>query len=150
MPTTANNYFCVSSHYADEHGKFRRRKGNLAAVHHVVLDDVGTKIDVARVTLPPSWMLETSPGNFQVGYILTEPIKDAAHADRFMKAVIDAGLCDPGAGGPTARLCRLPNAVNGKTDPAFECRLDQWEPARRYTVAEFANHYGLVVLITEN
>ncbi|MDO9582707.1 MAG: hypothetical protein Q7J24_06315 [Desulfomicrobium sp.] len=143
MPTTANNYFCVSSHYADEHGKFRRRKGNLAAVHHVVLDDVGTKIDVARVTLPPSWMLETSPGNFQVGYILTEPIKDAAHADRFMKAVIDAGLCDPGAGGPAARLCRLPNAVNGKTDPAFECRLDQWEPARRYTVAEFANHYGL-------
>lgn len=143
MPTSANNYFCVSSHYADEHGKFRRRKRNLAAVHHVVLDDVGSKIDVARVTLPPSWMIETSPGNFQVGYVLSDPIKDAAHADRFMKAVIDAGLCDPGAGGPTARLCRLPFAVNGKTDPAFQCRLDIWEPGRRYTVADFANHYGL-------
>lgn len=143
MPATANNYFCVSSHYPDAAGDFRRKKSTFAALHAVMLDDLGSKIDMARVTLPLSWLIETSEGNYQGGYILKDPITNAAAADRLMKAFIDAGLCDPGAGGPTARLCRLPFAVNGKTDPAFPCRIDQWEPERRYSEAELVKHFGL-------
>lgn len=142
-PPTGNNYFGLSSYYNDEAGQFRRTKKTFAALHAVMLDDLGTKVDRERVALPLSWLIETSVGNYQAGYILADPINDASTADRFMTAIIAAGLCDPGANGPTARLARLPVAINGKTAPAFECRLVEWSPDRRYSVQELVDGLGL-------
>ena len=48
-----------------------------------------------------------------------------------MRAIVEAGLCDPGANGPRARLARLPVAVNGKHTPPFVCRMVSWAPQRR-------------------
>ena len=93
-----------------------------------MLDDVGSKVPMERLTLPPSWLLETSPGNCQAGYLLREPLTDGPAADRLMNAIIAAGLCDPGANGPRARLARLPVAVNGKHSPPFACRMLAWSP----------------------
>ena len=143
LPAAANNYFGLSSYFNDESGQFRRTKKTFAALHAVMLDDLGSKIDLQRVALPLSWLLETSPGNYQGGLILDEPLADAATADRIMNAVIAAGLCDPGAGGPTARLARLPVAVNGKSDPVFPCRLIEWAPDRRYSVQALVDGLGL-------
>ena len=131
-----NNYFSLAAFRPDESGKYRRQKKQFAALHAVMLDDVGTKIMAERITLPASWRLETSPGNFQVGYILAEPITDTVIADRLMNAIINAGLCDPGASGPTSRLARLPVAVNGKHQPEFICRITEWEPHRCYNTHE--------------
>ena len=75
-----------------------------------MLDDVGTKVAMGRLTLQPSWLVETSAGNHQAGYLLREPLKDGSAADRLMNAIVAAGLCDPGANGPRARLARLPVA----------------------------------------
>lgn len=72
------------------------------------------KVPLDRISLAPSWMIETSKNNFQIGFILAEPITDAAEADRLLLAIIDAGLTDPGASGPCSRLGRLPVAINGK------------------------------------
>jgi len=138
LPADANNYFSLATFHADESGQYRRKKASFHALHAVMLDDVGTKVDKDRVTLPPSWMLETSPGNHQAGYLLREPLTDGIQADRLMNAIIAANLCDPGANGPRARLARLPIAVNGKSDPPFVCRLVTWSPELRYTVAELA------------
>lgn len=142
-PPSANNYFGLSSYFNDEAGQFRRTKKTFAALHAVMLDDLGTKVDCERVTLPLSWLIETSPGNYQAGFVLADPINDASTADRLMTAIIGAGLCDPGASGPTARLARLPVAINGKTAPAFECRLAEWSPDRRYSVQELVDGLGL-------
>lgn len=60
-----------------------------------------------------------------------------------MKAIIAAGLCDSGAGGPTARLVRLPGGVNGKNDTTFTCKLHVWEPERRYTPEQLVEGYKL-------
>jgi len=60
-----------------------------------------------------------------------------------MKAIVGAGLCDPGAGGPQARLARLPVGVNGKREPAFTCRCITWSPQRRYSVEELIEGLGL-------
>jgi hypothetical protein len=139
----ANCYFGVSSYHNDESGAFRRTKKTFAALHAVMLDDLGTKVPLDRVTLPLSWLIETSEGNHQGGFILAEPIADAGTADRLMNAIIAAGLCDPGAGGPTARLARLPVAINGKTDPAFRCRLTQWRPDLRYPASKLVDGLGL-------
>lgn len=139
LPASANNYFSLAAFRPDEQGRYRRRKANFHALRAVMLDDVGTKVDRERLTLKPSWMLETSPGNCQAGYLLDEPLTDAMTANRLMTAIIDAKLCDPGANGPLARLARLPVAINGKHTPAFDCRLTDWAPERRYSVAELVD-----------
>lgn len=141
----ANNYFALSAFMPDLEGTYHRRKKSFAAQFVVALDDVTpvvvggkqkAQIPFSRVTLPPTYVLETSEGNFQVGYFLREPIFDCGEAEDLSKAVIASGLSDPGAGGPCARLMRLPIGCNGKYQPEFHCRLRLWEPKRRYTIDE--------------
>jgi hypothetical protein len=133
---TANNYFSLAVFRPDEAGQYRRQKSRFHALHAVMLDDVGTKVSKDRLTLSPTWLLETSPGNYQAGYLLCEPLTDGLAADRLMNAIVEAGLCDPGANGPRARLARLPVAVNGKLLPPFRCRLVDWAPELRYSVED--------------
>jgi len=136
----ANNYFSLARFTPDAKGKYRRQKKNFAALHAVMLDDIGTKAEgLDRLTLPPSWLIESSAGNYQAGYILSEPVTDSAIAERLVKAIINAGLCDPGADGPTARYARLPVGVNGKHDPPFTCRLAELHPDCRYTVEQIVD-----------
>ena len=139
LPASANNYFSLAVFRPDEAGQFRRQKERFHALYAVMLDDVGTKVAIERLTLPPSWLLETSPGNHQAGYLLSDPLEDGRVADRLMNAIVAAGLCDPGANGPRARLARLPIAVNGKHTPPFQCRMFAWSPALRYSVADLVD-----------
>ena len=103
------------------------------------------RIPFGRVTLPPSYALETSENNYQVGYFLKSPITDLARAEALADAIADAGLSDPGAKGPGARLMRLPVGSNGKTRPAFRNRLRLWAPNRRYSASELAS--GLILAL---
>ena len=139
LPADANNYFSLAAFRPDDTESFRRLKNHFHTLHAIMLDDVGSKVGLERLTLPPSWLLETSPGNHQAGYLLSEPLTDGLSADRLMNAVIAARLCDPGAGGPRTRLARLPVAVNGKHTPPFVCRLTEWSPALRYSVHELVD-----------
>ena len=128
LPASANNYFSLAVFRPDEAGQFRRQKARFHALYAVMLDDIGTKVALERLTLPPSWLLETSRGNHQAGYLLDEPLADGSLADRLMNAIVAAGLCDPGANGPRARLARMPVAANGKHTPPFRCRMVAWVP----------------------
>ena len=136
----ANNYFTLARFNPDGEGKYRRRKKTFAALHAVMLDDIGTKaVGLDRLTLAPSWLLETSAGNYQAGYILSEPVTDGVIAERLVNTIINAGLCDPGSDSPTTRYARLPVGVNGKYDPPFPCRLTEFHPDRRYTVEQIVD-----------
>lgn len=143
LPPDHNCYFSLAAFRPDEAGQYRRRKAQFSVLYAIMLDDVGTKVPLERLELEASWMIETSRGNFQAGYILAEPLTNAAEADRLMKAIIAANLCDPGASGPTARLARLPVGVNGKHDPAFQCRLVEWNPGLRYSVEDLVFGFDL-------
>jgi hypothetical protein len=147
LPADANNYFSLAVFRPDEAGQYRRQKARFQALHAVMLDDVGSKVDMERLTLPPSWLLETSPRNCQAGYLLREPLNDGLVADRLMNAIVAAGLCDPGANGPRARLARLPVAINSKHSPVFRCRMRVWSPGLRYSVEELAD--GLQLEMTQ-
>ncbi|MBM4208250.1 MAG: hypothetical protein FJ190_09640 [Gammaproteobacteria bacterium] len=133
-----NNYISFASFRPDESGKYRRQKKQFAALYAVMLDDVGNKVPLGRITLQPSWMIETSMDNFQLGFILAEPITHPLEADQLLTAIINAGLTDPGANGPCSRLGRLPVATNGKhlSDEGmlWRCRLTGWQPHLRYSV----------------
>jgi len=142
-PADHNNYFSLATFTPDKNGNYRRQKKHFWGLHAIMLDDTGTKVPKDRITLEPSWEVETSPGNFQTGFILKEPETDQIKVDRFMEAIMKAGLCDPGAGGPTARLARLPQAINGKSDPPFQCRLTVWQPDVRYSIDELVHYLQL-------
>lgn len=141
-----NNFLNCSSFYLDENGLLKARKTNFAACHFLMLDDLGTKMPMDRLEgFKLSWLIETSPGNFQGGIILSVPLTNAAEAVRLLNALIEAGLCDAGATGPSSRWARLPVAINGKPKHAqadgapFQCRLVTWQPDARYTPDEIVD-----------
>lgn len=135
-----NNFVGCSSYYPGDDGSFKARKSQFAACHFLMLDDLGIKIPLERLSgFELSWLIETSPGNHQGGIIFATPITDGATAVRLLTALITAGLCDPGASGALNRWARLPFAINGKPKHAdkdgtpFQCRLIEWRPKARYT-----------------
>lgn len=142
-----NWYFTGARFSPDGAGNYRRIKKQFASLHAIVLDDIGTKAGGRdRLDgLPPSWLIETSPGNFHAGYIFDEPLQNGVDADALVDALVSAGLCDSGAKGPSTRLGRLPHGSNGKYTPAFSCRLVEWYPARRYTPARIVERLELVL-----
>jgi hypothetical protein len=132
-----NAYFTLATYAAAADG-FHRREKDCTAIAGVMLDDLGTKaLPLARLdACPPTYVIETSEGNFQAGYLFIEPVTDFASVKDLNQSMVDAGLCDPGAKSPSTRWGRLPFAVNGKTDPAFKCKLIEWHPECRYRVSE--------------
>jgi len=141
----ANNYFTVSTFT----GK-NRRKRDFVALHVVMVDDVilngthvGGKIPREAIALPPTYAIETSPGNAQVGYKLTEPVTDLTIATRLIAGIakrVSPDETDPGMLGVT-RYAKLPQGVNGKHGHVN--RMKGWHPERTYTVRELCAAYDL-------
>jgi hypothetical protein len=148
-PPERNNYFNCSSFTADESGNVQATNDRFSAYHTLVLDDVGTKVDRAKLgNFQPTWEIETSPGNSQIGIRLREPICDPVQVTKLQNVIKAAGLCDMGAGG-LARWMRLPVAINGKAahrgegGTSFICRLKVWNPDANYTADELVERFGL-------
>jgi hypothetical protein len=136
-----SNWYCLPSIYQpDESGGYRAKKKLAVSVHAIMVDDIGTKIDTERLSsCLPSWAIETSPGNFQYGYIFQEPIADVEIVEQLKQQLIDAGLCDSGATGAAARWMRMPVAINGRRKygaSSPRCRLAQWNPQLKFTIDE--------------
>jgi len=117
-------------------GVYKKRKVNFARLRLVVLDDSETD--------DCSYLLETSEGNYQAGFILAEDITDEAVATRLQTALGQQGLVKADTNGYSAvRYVRLPCAVNTKKKPAWQCRLTAWNPEVRYPLEEFCARFKL-------
>jgi hypothetical protein len=153
-----NTYFTISlfTPYVDEvKGAIpRRRKALFERGCCVVVDDVGTKVDAndARL-LSPSWSLETSPGNFQWGYILDGGETDRTRMEGLVNAMVARGLAaegkDPGMKGVT-RYVRLPQGSNRKSSwleklgpGGWRCQMRGWNPQLKFTIFELAEGFGI-------
>ena len=93
-------------------GKPSASASNCEVVAFLVLDDVGTKSKMPD--LVPTWVMETSPGNYQYGYTFSlddQPTKGEFSAA--IKAIADAGYTDGGAIN-AVRNFRLPGSINLK------------------------------------
>jgi hypothetical protein len=138
LPAGKNNYLSCSSFFPCLDGTFHARKAQLAAYHFMMLDDLGTKVPMERLgDFKLSWLIETSPGNYQGGIILEAPMTDGDEAEQLLEALISSGLSDKGASS-LARWARLPVAINGKSKylvggRPFCCRLVEWRPDKRYS-----------------
>lgn len=158
LPTN-NNYVAISAFSGDPVLKlWKRRKENFAGLYAIMVDDVGTKIPhadfVKRIEgLPPSMVVETSPGNLQVTYFLDNPLMDQEVAEdgvRQLIAVLTGNGLDPGMSGVT-RVLRLPVGINGKakyvssqTGQPWGCRLAYYRPDIRWTWQDIWRAFGLV------
>jgi len=148
-----NQYFTISTFYCDDEQQARRRKELYRQTHCLVLDDVREKLseEAAQRLPPPSWILETSTGSFQWGYILDVPCTDAAKIDNLNDGLIASELApsgkDPGQRG-TTRYVRTPEGSNNKASKLvggqpFKCVMRKWEPSRRVTLEALAAPFDI-------
>lgn len=155
-----NAYVTVASFFRAGDGSFRRRNETFAAGRALMVDDVGTKVPLARMLkengktpiLAPSAIVETSPGNFQWWYMLLEPERDVARFDGVIRAFIAGKLLgvDPGMSGVT-RVGRVPGYMNAKpkyrTEDAprgFRVRLESLTK-QRYTIDQLLGNFELKI-----
>jgi hypothetical protein len=108
-------YFSIATAQPNERGEIRNRKNLFKRMHLVVLDDIGTKIDPADIpqALKPTFIIESSPGNFQWGFVFEEPVDDVDQASLLIKLVFSTGFTDTG-GALCNKVVRLPCGINGK------------------------------------
>ena len=136
-------YFCVSTVDGELNVKGSmpgRGRKNLLRAHVLVLDDIGTK--TAAPDVAPSYILESSEGNFQWGYFLA-PTTDMALYEALIGAIHGLGWGDGGAGG-SYRVMRVPGSANIKPGRGeFRSRVASWTPDRVWTLAELAAAFGL-------
>lgn len=147
-----NNFIAVSSFGLGTDRRQHRRKDCFAAMHIVMVDDVGTKVGFDKLVLEPTCLVETSPGNFQAWYFLAEPERDRLRAETLTKGMISSGLTadgsDPGMNGVT-RYGRLPVGINGKAKyverlgQPFVQKVAIWSPSIRYSIEQIADAYGV-------
>ena len=149
----ANQYFTISLFNETIQGA-RRRKELFKSTHCIVIDDVGEKIaiDLLLDKPAPSWILETSPGSQQWGYILTEPCKKRSEVENLLLGLVHK-ICpdgtDTGMLGVT-RYVRLPEGYNTKESKValnkgkiFKCRLIIWQPKVKVNIESLASAFDI-------
>jgi len=110
----------------------QRKNENFKSLNVLVFDDIGTK--ALKPPLLPSYVIETSSGNYQWGCILETPETDAGRAKKLIDLLVKSGYSDPGASG-IVRLVRLPAGVNGKDEKDkkdFKVVMTEWHPGRKH------------------
>ncbi len=142
-PPEGVTYFCISTVADIPRSRVLSRKTeDLVLTYVIVLDDVGTKVSRETITLTPSYVLESSPDNFHVGFVLAEGV-EPARAAALIEALAAAGFTDPGAI-RADRIMRLPGSLNDKYDPPFVCRVVEWNPGVGYTFSELCVGFDVV------
>lgn len=122
-------------------GKPSAASANCEHVLFMMLDDIGTKSKTPP--LKPTWIIETSPGNFQWGYVYSEQPTTGEHCAAII-AIAKAGYSDPGATN-AVRNCRLPGSINQKPGrDSFEARLTEFNKGTEYTVEEICAAFDVV------
>lgn len=144
-----NVYSVVSAFNAGKDGKFARIKDNFACGLLLMIDDIGTgpgakSPEETINALPPTVLVETSPGNHQALYFFAEPVLDPELFDATIDAFIKQKLlADNGMAGIN-RYYRPPFGINGKPKyGGWNVRCAGWWPDRRYTLAEIIKTFNL-------
>lgn len=146
--TSANLYASCALIRPDNAGHYHRRSG-FAIPRLVSLDDIGTgpgaKITPQLIKLQPTAIVETSPGNCQFLYRLTDD-PSVAEVGRLTRALQHAGLSDAS---DVVRWFRLPGGRNRKAHvierhgSPWPVRLVYWSPAKAYSVGRVASALGI-------
>lgn len=140
-----NTYFSVAAVTTDTDGLYKRRKSTFARMLALVVDDV----DLESLLSPPSWILETSPGKTQAGYLLDGDDPDCASEElcsAVVKSMTMRGFIGGDISGNNAvRYVRLPVGTNQKPRVTghFKHQLLSWRPTIRLTLEDACAAVGM-------
>tara|TARA_R110000822_G_scaffold310329_3_gene442620 strand:+ start:2094 stop:4562 length:2469 start_codon:yes stop_codon:yes gene_type:complete len=139
-------YYSLTTVYPDPDGSLHHKTENFAGMHGVIFDDIGTKINAADLPegLEPSYIIESSEGNYQWGFLFDKPITNVEHAKSMIQLIASAKLTDEGGKVPV-KLVRLPEGINGKKDSIkqmFHVKLNKWT-GLTYTPEQIVERIGL-------
>ena len=130
--------------HPDARGRLYNRQEHFERYHVLVLDDVGTKVAIDDITLPPSYIVETSKDNFQYGYVFKTPIEDMQQAKALLSLVYTSGFSDQG-GKLINKKVRIPQGIHGKkssSDIMFRTKLVELT-AIQYTPQELLDGFDI-------
>jgi hypothetical protein len=140
-----NTYFSVAAVKKGADGMFHRRKATFARMLALVVDDV----DLDSLYSPPSWVLETSPGKTQAGYLLDAEDPDCANEElcsAVVKSMTMRGFIGGDISGNNAvRYVRLPTGTNQKPRVTghFQHRILSWKPEIRLSLEDACGAVGM-------
>ncbi len=140
-----NAYFSVAVLKQEVEDKRKRNRDCFSKMPVVVIDDPQS-CDFA-----PTWKLETSKDNYQIGFLLDTPITEYDVATRLLQELVNQKLIrvDTSGNNPI-RYVRLPVGQNHKTDPYFQCRLIVWQPERIVSLQDLCQSLGIDYEIVVN
>ncbi len=143
--TADNTFFCTSVMTLQDASPFRRTKANFHRLAVLVADDADPTVVEGQV----SYVLETSPGNHQIG-ILLDADDPACHQlgtiDLVMQAMAKAKLIKADSSGNNAvRYVRLPQGKNTKRRESGEWTVGVkvWNPGVCYSLEDACSAFGL-------
>ena len=150
----ANVYFTVAAFRQNDRGEWRRRKDQFAGGILLMIDDLGdgpgSKFQLSKIDeLPPTALIETSPGNFQAIYMFNRLVTDQAQFNALISAFVREKFLDQDTGmAGVNRVFRPPFGINGKDKykvdgKPWRVQLTEWDCARRYSVDEIVEAFGL-------
>ena len=139
LPETHNNYFSVA-----ELSQPRRIKQNFMRMAVLVLDDA----DPSTLPCEPSYVIETSPGKHQVGFILndTPEARDQEYCSNALKSLIKCGMVTADkSGNSIVRYVRLPIGSNTKPRDtgSFQHIIHVWKPSLQYGLPAILTALGI-------
>ncbi|MDR3424658.1 MAG: DUF3987 domain-containing protein [Alphaproteobacteria bacterium] len=143
LPETHNNYFSIA-----ELSQPRRLKENFIRMAILVLDDA----EPSALPIKPSYVIETSPGKCQVGFILndTPEARDPEYCTRALQNLIKRGLVSADkSGNNIVRYVRLPVGSNTKPRDtgSFRHVLHIWEPSQKYNLPAALVALGISITV---
>lgn len=114
-------YFSTATALPDDQGNLYNRQNLFSRMFCIVLDDIGwgEGAKCSSDDLPDelyegyTWRIQTSPGNYQYGFLLEEPVDNLLGARDLVKFIYNSGAWDSGGAMPN-KLVRLPCGVNIK------------------------------------
>jgi archaellum biogenesis ATPase FlaH len=140
-----NAYFSIAALRSIDDQPVKRRKASFARLLCLVVDDAHPD----NLNGTPSWVLQTSPGKQQVGFLLDGDDLDCADirlVDLLVTRMAEQGLIGGDKSGNNAvRYVRLPQGQNQKPRASgpFDCHLVQWNPQARYSLEDAAGALGI-------
>lgn len=168
--TEKNAYACISSSIKtkNEKGQERYWRGEASFGHGLALmvDDIGDgkgskgglTVDEMKAKLPPTVVIETSPGNYQLWYFMAEPIDNLRLFKGFLTSFVMSVLKDRGGDHTirdVSRYGRMPIGINNKRLPdgslkygsEFRIKLEHVDYAARYSIEDMEKAFGFKTVV---
>ena len=126
---------------------FQTQEVDCVSQYAIMLDDFGdgegSKTSLDNLTVPPSALVETSPGNHQAIYFLETPNRDFDFYKGTLQGLMDKTGADQGAKGVTRKM-RVPGSQHRT---GWRARVVDWHPERRFTLQGLLVAYGVTAVV---